>query len=96
MLTDAQYRALKAWPDEAVKFYEGGGRAMSPYSDLTRFIADSLANRGYLERTDISLPLMQQKAFTKNQPACNEAIREYEEAQSKTKTHKGENNGIEN
>lgn len=30
------------------------------------------------------------------QPACNDAIREYEEAQSKTKTHKGEGNGIEN
>ena len=43
------------------------------------------------------IPLVQMRlVHVGTHPAGDDAIREYEEAQSKTKTHKGEDNGIEN
>ena len=80
MLTDAQYKALKTWPDGAVNFHEGGGRAESPYSEITRFVVDQLIPRGYLRKINTSKPLMQQFTVIRIQPACDDAIREYEEA----------------
>ena len=71
MLTDAQYKALKALGDAST------GDVSMTGSTLLTLVQMRLVHVG-------------------TQPACDEAIREYEEAQSKTKTHKGENNGIEN
>ena len=86
MLTHAQYKALKAWPDGAVKFHEGGGRAESPYSEITRFVVDQLIPRGYLKKISTSRPLMQQFIVTRIQPDCADAIREYEEAHNINQT----------
>ena len=68
MLTHAQYKALKAWPD---------GQSCGHPGCLSH-ITHPCEKCGRIAGHD------------------SDAIREYEEAQSKTKTHKGENNGIEN
>ena len=60
MLTDAQYKALKAWPDISIQ-YE------LEKLDIIRPITDPL--NGRIVGMDICYPI------------CDQAIREYEEAQ---------------
>ena len=64
MLTDAQYKVLKSWPD--------GGRYELPDEcrALGRFIKA-------WRRDILGLRI---RVYLKRQPACNDAIREYEEA----------------
>ena len=68
MLTPAQYRALKDWP-------ESGGYICGTSSAT----CECLLRAGLFRRSnDYSLSL-----FKKVQPACDNAIREYEEAQER-------------
>lgn len=90
MLTDAQYKALKAWPDGIVAVITPRGMTtkhgigICGISTFSKLFRDRLVSA-----SDIG-------TITKVQPACDDAIREYEAAQPKIKTPKGENSGIEN
>lgn len=77
MLTDAQYRALKEWPDETMAtimqtsdgFVVGyAGKKLGGRDSFHAMRKKGLVYRNGHECT-----------YTKIQPACTEAIREYEE-----------------
>jgi len=63
MLTDAQYRALKAWPDT--------GGYVRGFSEAT---CRCLVAKGLFRNIPSSWH------YKKIEPACDDAIREYEEA----------------
>lgn len=77
MLTPAQYKALKAWPDGVHVIWDSQGLSLSfktNICDLPTFYA--LLDAGF-----ILLP--RRDCIRKRQPACDNAIREYEEVHDK-------------
>ena len=79
MLTAAQYKALKAWPDgQAVYITSKGGFSVTKLGWLVCgiYIFCGLLKRGLVWTNTAG-------AAVKLQPACDEAIREYEEAQER-------------
>ena len=78
MLTDAQYRALKAWPES--------GRGNWERVCILRL--DDYVYSWHKTINGIRHPV-----YLKLQATCNDAIREYEEAQAKTKSPEGEGSG---
>lgn len=70
MLTDAQYRALKAWPDGQTLAAKIGDKRMVSMDGIVRCIS---SNSFYA-------------CFVKVQPACDDAIREYEAAHNINQT----------
>lgn len=66
MLTDAQYKALKSWP-------EPGGYVLG----FSRATCEALVFKRCMKRVPFSW------FYKKVSPACDEAIREYEEAQER-------------
>ena len=67
MLTPAQYKALKAWPDS-------GGYIVG----ISRATCRCLLNLGLFDTVHYSGGY-----YKKIEPACSDAIREYEEAQER-------------
>lgn len=94
MLTKVQYETLKKWPEDLmprVEYTPTGGLAV--YSQGSRVGAVStffaLTRKGlavWVKSPEKSKP--RAMVFIKVKPACYDAIRKYEEAQLKTKTHR--------
>ena len=75
MLTDAQYKAFKAWPDDNLYASFHPEELRMAYI-CGRKTLEELARTGLLNEKLSAKPL-----FTRVEPACSDAIREYEEAQ---------------
>ena len=74
MLTPAQYKALKAWPeDNLYASFHPEEQRMAYLCD--RKTLEELSRAGLINEKLSAKPL-----FTQHQPACDDAIREYEEA----------------
>lgn len=94
MLTPAQYKALKAWPDGYLAEIRSAGNGFRVYCGLIHLgpsrVFEYMIRRGLIYRHS-------SYQYGKFVHLCDDAIREYEAraAQSKTKTHKGEKSGSE-
>ena len=81
MLTPAQYKALKAWPDGYLAEIRSAGNGFRVYCGLihlgTSRVFEYMIRRGLIYRHN-------SYQYGKFVHLCNDAIREYEEAQSKT------------
>ena len=81
MLTPAQYKALKSWPDGYLAEIRSAGNGFRVYCGLihlgTSRVLEYMIRRGLVYRHN-------SYQYGKFVHLCNDAIREYEEAQSKT------------
>ena len=82
MLTPAQYKALKAWPDDILLWQSSHGEEWSFLGkEFDNNCIQAFSKTGLVCITQFNTKRFH--AFCKKvQPACNEAIREYEAAQN--------------